>query len=125
MRAFYKRLCCDACTGIFIAVDDLRSALNDHASGVGTLAFRDAGVGKRACPRCRAPMTTCRLVATFDTDSALPAPELDRCVAHGVWFDVDELANVLEAARHATEPDGVAGAAFARAIVELWESGKS
>jgi Zn-finger nucleic acid-binding protein len=125
MRAYYKRLCCDACAGIFIAVDDLTSALDDHASGVGTIAFRDTGLGTRGCPRCRAPMTKCHLVASFGDSNARPAPELDRCATHGVWFDVGELANVLEAARHATEPDGAAGVAFARAVVELWESGKA
>jgi Zn-finger nucleic acid-binding protein len=125
MRAYIERLCCDACTGIFIGLEDLTAALDDHALGMGTIAFRDAAVGARGCPRCRAPMTTCHLVAVFGEGSALPAPELDRCAKHGVWFDVGELAKVLEAARHATEPDGVAGAAFARAIVELWESGKS
>jgi Zn-finger nucleic acid-binding protein len=124
MRAYYKRLCCDACTGIFIGLDDLTSSLDDFASGTGTIAFRDAGAGARACPRCRAPMRRCHLVAVYGEGSALPAPELDQCATHGVWFDVGELANVLEAARHATEPDGDARLVFARTVVALWESGK-
>jgi hypothetical protein len=31
-------------------------------------------------------------------------PTLDRCGAHGVWFDVDELAKILAILHHAGEP---------------------
>jgi Zn-finger nucleic acid-binding protein len=126
MRAFYKRLCCDACTGIFIAIDDLVAAIEDHASALPAIAFRDGGEGIRACPRCRKNMQTCRFEAMFNSSSsAMPEPELDRCETHGVWFDVGELANILEASRHATEPDaGEPGIKLARVLVELWDSGR-
>jgi Zn-finger nucleic acid-binding protein len=125
MRAYYKRLCCDACTGIFVALDDLTVAIEDHASAPPTIAFRDIDPGERSCPRCREPMTKCRFEAMFNTvANAMPEPELDRCTKHGVWFDVGELANILKASRHATEPDGgEPGANFWRAVVELWKSG--
>lgn len=127
LRAYYTRLCCDACTGIFVTVDDLRQALADHTStlalaGVG-LGFRDGPVGKRRCPRCREQMLTCWLDAAFDAAHALPDPELDRCAKHGVWFDVGELAKVLEAASHATPPLRDKVVDVARTIVELWSSG--
>ena len=122
MRAYYKRLCCDACTGIFITVDDLRTSLGEHASGGTALAFRDGRVGKRSCPRCREPMLTCHLDAVFETGHALPDPELDRCVKHGVWFDVGELAKVLESARHATEPPSRPTIVdIAHTVLEMWD----
>ncbi|HEY1547498.1 MAG TPA: zf-TFIIB domain-containing protein [Kofleriaceae bacterium] len=124
MRAFYKRLCCDACTGIFIALDDLTAAIEQHASAAPVIAFRDHGAGERACPRCGKPMQTCRFEAMFNASSnAMPSPELDRCAAHGVWFDVGELAKILESSRHATEPDA-GDVRIARVLVELWESGR-
>jgi Zn-finger nucleic acid-binding protein len=122
LRAYYKRLCCDACTGIFITIDDLREALADHASAAAGIGFLDGPVGKRACPRCREPMTTCRLDAAFSAAHALPDPELDRCAKHGVWFDVGELAKALEAARHATEPPPSSPVVdLARTVVEMWD----
>jgi Zn-finger nucleic acid-binding protein len=122
MRTYHKRLCCDACTGIFITVDDLRAALAEHASGAADLAFRDGQAGTRPCPRCRAPMTRCRLDALFDAAHALPDPELDQCGKHGVWFDVGELAKVLEAARQATEPPSRPTIVdLARTLVEMWD----
>jgi Zn-finger nucleic acid-binding protein len=126
MRVYYKRLCCDACTGIFIAVDDLVAAIEEHASALPTIAFRDDGVGKRACPRCSKQMQTCRFAAMFNSSSnAMPEPELDRCETHGIWFDVGELANILEASRHATEPDaGEPAIKLARVLVDLWELGR-
>jgi Zn-finger nucleic acid-binding protein len=122
MRTYHKRLCCDACTGIFITVDDLRAALAEHASGATAIVFRDRPVGKRACPRCREPMLTCHLDAVFEAAHALPDPELDRCAKHGVWFDVGELAKVLEAGRHATEPPSRPTIVdVARTLVEMWD----
>ncbi len=122
LRAYFTRLCCDACTGIFVAHGDLSKALDDHASGSAEIGFVDGQLGTRACPRCREPMLTCRLDAAFGLEHALPSPELDRCAKHGVWFDVGELANVLEAARHATEPTSRSTVVeIARTVVEMWD----
>jgi Zn-finger nucleic acid-binding protein len=122
LRAYLTRLCCDACTGIFIAHDDLTSALDEHARGDAQVGFLDGPVGTRACPRCREPMLTCLLDPTFGLGHALPAPELDRCAKHGVWFDIGELAKVLEAARHATEPPSRSTLVeIARTVVEMWD----
>lgn len=43
---------------------------------------------RRPCPRCDVAMIPCTL-------AAIP---IDRCDAHGLWFDHDELARVLYAA---------------------------
>lgn len=66
-----------------------------------TLRFVDVGVGTRVCPRCKTPMTACHLAADFEKKHANTRPTLDRCASHGLWFDADELAKVLEALHHA------------------------
>jgi hypothetical protein len=51
-----------------------------------TLAPPSGAVGTRACPACTKPMLVERL-----GDVA----EIDRCVAHGIWFDETELGEAL------------------------------
>jgi hypothetical protein len=67
--------------------------------------------GKRRCPHCAAAMTTCRLDVTLLEERPKLKPELDRCEVHGVWFDNEELAKVLEVLRRAVSPKGGGGAA--------------
>lgn len=51
-----------------------------------------AAPSARACERCAQPL---RAVALYGV-------ALDRCDAHGVWLDRDELAQVLDEARRQT-----------------------
>lgn len=90
------RLVCDACDGIFVTPPDLAGAIHDLTSLVPTFEFSNLTPGARRCPRCSAPMTRCHVEIVLDTERARPKPELDVCGEHGVWFDREELAAVLE-----------------------------
>ncbi len=96
LRAYQQRLVCDACSGIMVSVADLAAAIEDLTSVVPELAWDHARPSKRACPLCRAAMTACKIAIDIEGDVVHPRPELDRCDAHGVWFDGEELAAVLE-----------------------------
>ena len=97
LRTFNERLVCDACEGLMLAEDDLRNAVLELTGFTPAFLFHDEAPGKRACPRCATAMTTARLsIQLEDTKPTKPGPELDRCAAHGLWFDESELAAVLE-----------------------------
>ncbi len=87
---------CDVCNGIMVALADLAAAVEDLTSVVPQFAWDHEKPSKRACPTCRAPMTICKIVLDLEGAAVHPRPELDRCAAHGVWFDHEELAAVLE-----------------------------
>ncbi len=88
LRATGERLCCDTCNGILIGERDLATTIGEHAS------VRFVERTPRTCPRCQRVMTPCRLEATIDGQLVAVDTELDRCDAHGVWFDAGELAKV-------------------------------
>lgn len=96
LRAYHQRLVCDACNGIMVSVEDLSGAIEDLTSVTPTFAWDHEKPSSRKCPQCRAPMVGCRVVLEIEGEVAHPRPELDRCAAHGVWFDREELAKVLE-----------------------------
>jgi Zn-finger nucleic acid-binding protein len=96
LRTFNARLCCDACNGIFLELDDLARSIADLTGAAPELAFKDDRPGTRRCPRCAAAMTACHLVVTLGHRHPRLPPELDRCGAHGVWFDELELAKIYE-----------------------------
>jgi hypothetical protein len=80
-----------------LSLDDLGGAIQELTGLPPTFAFRDEAPGKRACPHCEAAMTTAKLTIVIEgSRAAKPEPELDRCAAHGLWFDELELALVLE-----------------------------
>jgi hypothetical protein len=91
LRASGERLCCDTCNGILVGERDLATTIGEHAS----LRFVDRT--PRTCPRCQRVMTPCRLEATIDGELVAVDTEIDRCDAHGVWFDAGELAKVSNA----------------------------
>ena len=95
LRSFRERLACDACDGIMLAVADLRSAVFEMTSLEPVLELERLAPGKRSCPRCGEPMATCHLVMTLEHEVERPRVELDHCEHHGLWFDQDELAEVL------------------------------
>ena len=97
-----------------LATADLTQAIQQLTNIDPVVSFIDdpmAQAGKRACPHCRAPMITCRLDVQLQEHRPKLKPELDRCDQHGVWFDHEELAKVLEVLRRAVSPKGGGGAA--------------
>ena len=98
------RLACPSCRSCLVAMSDLETALramteqpdSPPAPAITPLTGGFAGP-TRACPQCATPMTPC-LFATIP---------IDRCSAHGIWFDHDELERTLHAAAPQKSPDGV------------------
>lgn len=105
LREFRARLVCDACEGMLAPIEDLAHAIEEITGVVPAFEYRGDKDGKRACPACRAPMRTFELRVLLDGMRAKPSPALDRCEAHGIWFDRDELAEVFEVCR-AKHPGG-------------------
>lgn len=96
LREFRTRLVCDACQGMMLTLDDLGLAIHDMTSIVATFTYHHEAPGKRLCPTCSVPMTRCKLDIGLEQAVEHPRPELDRCEAHGIWFDNEELAKVFE-----------------------------
>jgi len=96
VRPYRGRHVCDRCGGIQLALSDLGDALRDLVGIDPTLAFIEEQPGARRCPQCKLPMTTCHVTVTIEDDRIKTKPTLDRCADHGIWFDSDELASVLE-----------------------------
>lgn len=87
---------CGRCDGVWIP----EAALRDRVSKMQErpapqLRWASESRLPLPCIACRSPMETLRL---FDVP-------IDRCKAHGVWFDRDELQTVLlESRKHAPPP---------------------
>ncbi len=108
LRTFSGRLVCDACEGIFCSEPDLTVSLSDFTHIECTVSYFDTVPGARPCPTCASAMETCRVrldFAMLDKHPKTP-PRVDRCTTHGLWFDKDELAAVLEVASHVSSPGG-------------------
>jgi Zn-finger nucleic acid-binding protein len=132
LRVERDRLYCDACGGMLIDIEDLVTTIELLVEIEPEVEFVMGAAGTRPCPRCASPMETCRLhVAWFDDAHVKVAwdydrvergrtlrCELDRCSAHGVWFDRGELPDIIDRLRGATRrkplelfgPPGVGGA---------------
>ena len=107
LRDFHGRLCCDKCDGMMLSLDELKRAIYDITGGLESeLQFVDEAAGKRKCPTCGQPLSTCNLRVVIDEELAKPRPVLDRCIDHGLWFDGEELAKVLEKVRAKVSPKG-------------------
>ena len=80
-----SRLWCEDCRGLLVPTTEVEALISDFKHAPFTLP---AGTpGERQCPRCVAKFVRFRLFGI----------ELDRCAAHGVWFDRREFVHVLEA----------------------------
>ena len=122
LREFHSRLCCDACDGMMLTLEDLSRAIIDLTGIAPSYEYVDAEPGVRPCPRCVSPMSVCKLRVTVEDELAKPRPKLDRCVHHGIWFDGEELATVLEKVRAKVSPKGSAvGWKGNRAGFEWWK----
>jgi hypothetical protein len=121
LRGFHGRLCCDGCGGVMLELVDLTEQI---ANGVGAqplLSFVDHGKGTRKCPRCGELMCASRLVAAVGELHEKLKPQLDRCTVHGVWFDADELAKVLELVQRDLLPRGHATLfQILETLIQMW-----
>jgi Zn-finger nucleic acid-binding protein len=84
------RLVCTKCGGGLVTSADLENMLNemspdDHRPLEQRLLPGSAT--HRGCPRCKTQMTPFTIYGIT----------IDRCPEHGVWFDGEELARVLQA----------------------------
>ncbi len=100
-----RRLACPVCRSCLVTMADLDDMMLAMIPQGGTrpeglLHARVATGPGRGCPRCTRPMTA----------RSLLGQPVDRCGTHGIWFDRDELSEVL----FATRP--VAGPALAPAL---------
>ena len=86
---------CAKCDGAWIHEDVLVGMLQETASAVVELSWQPRGPASAAeAPR------PCAVCGEAMQPVSLGTVALDRCAAHGVWFDASELAAVL---RHAKE----------------------
>ncbi len=96
LREIQTRHACDRCNGMFLPLADLGRAIFEMTSLEPRFEYHDEKPGKRTCPCCRVAMTTCKLRVILEDEVEKPRPTLDRCAAHGIWFDDEELAKVFE-----------------------------
>jgi Zn-finger nucleic acid-binding protein len=79
---------CSQCAGVWLDAQEAAVLLAPFGASSLRPAAPRAGTGPLACPHCKVAM------------AALVTPvggiEIDRCPAHGVWFDRDELAHVAD-----------------------------
>ena len=87
---------CAQCDGAWIAEETLVALLEQRTSSLVSLPWKDRTDNtQHPCAECQVAMQTVNL-----GDVAL-----DRCQAHGVWFDADELTALLkQSKRFKTEP---------------------
>jgi Zn-finger nucleic acid-binding protein len=88
---------CDACHGVFVENAALEALVADMTSKPWQMPAPVGTPGGRACPICASALGV----------ETLEGASIDRCEAHGVWFDPDELESVLQHA--ASPPTGVIG----------------
>lgn len=85
---------CRMCEGAWIPEEALVAILEQRASTLVELPWTTrSGDKPRPCASCKSEMQTVDLGKV----------QLDRCPAHGVWFDADELASLLREAKHFTK----------------------
>jgi hypothetical protein len=88
------RWACSTCAGAFVENAALVAMVSDVTSTAWKLPDAAGKAGTRPCPVCAAPMT----------EQDLEATPIDRCAAHGMWFDSDELQAALEHAGEDPKP---------------------
>ena len=91
------RLVCGQCNGVLVPEAEVRAMIAE------AMSFRAAPAGEPAelsldAPPGAEPPLTCPSCMTQMTKHALHGITIDRCVAHGIWFDGQELQSVLSEA---------------------------
>jgi Zn-finger nucleic acid-binding protein len=89
-----RRLQCGRCQGVLVTEDELREMISEMTKRPGATAEPrplaleppDWVEAPRTCPRCTTQMTKHRLYGMV----------VDRCEAHGIWFDAEELQGALK-----------------------------
>ncbi len=92
------RWACTACRGVFVEAAALVAIITAMTHALWEPPPPSMTPGARACPLCAASM------AVFVSEGVT----LDRCTAHGFWFDDAELGTVLHAAV-TPAPTGIGG----------------
>jgi hypothetical protein len=90
MEARGTRVVCARCGGGLVTNAELESMMNELSpDDERPLEQRllPGSAKARGCPRCKIPMTPFTMYEVT----------IDRCAEHGVWFDGEELARVLQA----------------------------
>jgi Zn-finger nucleic acid-binding protein len=82
-KAMTKNRC--TCGGTWLSEAKLVEMAQDIKGSMVALPWEKRDGKSRACPECKTEMLTVRLGSV----------DLDRCTAHGIWFDADELQRVL------------------------------
>jgi Zn-finger nucleic acid-binding protein len=77
---------CLLCEGAWVAEDVLVAILEQRASTLVELPWAARQDKPRPCAECKAEMQTVNLGSVA----------LDRCEKHGVWFDANELTQLLK-----------------------------
>jgi Zn-finger nucleic acid-binding protein len=85
---------CDVCAGAFVENGVVETKMTELAGGPWALPAPSGRAGARACPVCSETLA----------EDSLESVEVDRCAAHGVWFDAHELAAALAHASGVLEP---------------------
>jgi Zn-finger nucleic acid-binding protein len=88
LKFYGDRYACAQCAGTFVQNAAFEAMAMDVSNEVFQLPPPAGTAGSRACPVCNEAM----VVEDFDR---VP---IDRCAAHGIWFDANELAIALERA---------------------------
>ena len=88
---------CDHCHGVFVENAVLEALVSEMTSTPWQMPATTGAPGGRACPICASALGV----------ESLEGASIDRCRAHGVWFDPDELEAVLQQA--GSPPGGVVG----------------
>lgn len=91
------RWTCATCAGSFVENAALAAMIMEMSHQPWNVPPVSGAPGERACPICNAAMLV----------EVLEAVTIDRCVAHGVWFDDTELQTALH---HVSgDPQGIGG----------------
>jgi Zn-finger nucleic acid-binding protein len=85
---------CTSCHGVFVEDAALSAMVSEMTNAPWTLPETKGSDGDRVCPVCSKTMSS----------EKLETVGIDRCAGHGVFFDHDELGNLLE---HAGQPHEV------------------
>jgi len=85
---FGDRYACSRCAGTFVQNAAFEAMVGDMAGVPWRMPPPNSALGQRACPVCGKTM----LIEEIEQLA------LDRCAAHGLWFDPHVLARVLERA---------------------------